>query len=224
MRTFTSLPRPLLLTLAILFAATTAYSIVWMVHVHDVVGFGTDIRWTATHEAEVREVERGSLAWQAGLRSYDRIVAVNGESLDNPSPFYGYPFYKSVMLGRKGEIVRVTILRSGEPGELTLRPALVTYSLSGLRGLATHAMRFYPLFFLIVGLNVLGLRLEDRNAWLLALLFAGFICGAPLFQGSINPHLRGLVTFYNKSWLAFNYLLRSISLSRYPLQFPLQRW
>jgi len=48
MRTFTSLPRPLLLTLAILFAAaTTAYSIVWMVHVHHVVGLGTDIRGTA---------------------------------------------------------------------------------------------------------------------------------------------------------------------------------
>ena len=148
MRTFTSLPRPLLLTLAILFAATTAYSIVWMVHVHHVVGLGTDIRWTATHEAEVREVERGSLAWQAGLRSYDRIVAVNGESLDNPSPFYGYPFYKSVMLGGKGDIVQVTILRSGEPGELTLRPALVTYdTLSGLRGLAHARHEFLPPVF-----------------------------------------------------------------------------
>ena len=67
------------------------------------------------------------------------------------------------MLGRKGDMVQVTIFRSGEPGELTLRPALVTYSLSGLRGLATHAMSFYSLFFLIVGLNVLGLRLEDRD-------------------------------------------------------------
>jgi len=91
----------------------------------------------------------------------------------------------------------VTVLRPGEPGEFTLTPALVTYgSLSGLRGLAAQATNFYPLFFLIVGLMVLGLRLEDRNAWLLALLFAGFICGAPLFEGSINPHLRGLAVFY----------------------------
>ena len=114
MRTFTSLPRPLLLTLAILFAATTAYSIVWMVHVHDVVGFGTDIRWTATHEAEVREVERGSLAWQAGLRS-------------------------------------------GEPGELTLRPALVTYDpLSGLRGLAHARHEFLPPVFPDRGTECVG--------------------------------------------------------------------
>jgi sigma-B regulation protein RsbU (phosphoserine phosphatase) len=33
----------------------------------------------------------------------------------------------------------------------------------------------YPLFFLLVGMIVLFLRLEDRNAWLLALMFAGFI-------------------------------------------------
>lgn len=52
-------------------------------------------------------------------------------------------------------------------------------------------MSFYPVFFLIVGMLVLGLRLEDRDAWLLALLFAGFICGAPLFEGAIRRPLRG---------------------------------
>src|SRR5689334_13807092 len=134
MRAFTSLPRRLLLTLAILFAAaTTAYSIVWMVHIHHVVVLGTDVRWTASHEAEVRDMESGTPAWEAGLRPGDRIVAINGERLDNPSPFFGYPFYKAVMLGRKGDIVQVTVLRPGERGERTLRPALVTYgSLAGL--------------------------------------------------------------------------------------------
>jgi len=194
----TSLPRPLLLTLAILFsAALTAYSIAWMVHTHHLVGLGTDLRWMASHEAEVVDLESGSPAWQAGLRSGDRIVAINGERLDNPTPFYGYPFYRAVTLGRQGDTVQVTVIRPRVPGELTLRTALIRFSsFSGLRGLALQAMRFYPLFFLIVGLTVLALRLEDRNAWLLALLFAGFICGAPLFEGSINPHLRGLVTFY----------------------------
>jgi sigma-B regulation protein RsbU (phosphoserine phosphatase) len=187
-----------LLTLASLFcAATTAYSLIWMVHVHHVIALGTDVRWTANHEAEVRDVESRTLAWQAAFRPGDRIVAVNGERLDNPSPFYGYPFYKAVMLGRKGDIVRVTVLRPGRAGELTLRPPLVSFgSLSGLRGLAAQATNFYPLFFLIVALIVLSLRLEDPNAWLLALLFAGFIGAAPLFEGSINPHLRGLATWY----------------------------
>src|SRR5260370_17037408 len=33
----------------------------------------------------------------------------------------------------------------------------------------------YPLAFLVVGLVVLFMRVENRDAWLLALLFAGFI-------------------------------------------------
>jgi phosphoserine phosphatase RsbU/P len=187
-----------LLAVAILFGAvTTAYSIAWMIHIHHVVGLGTDVRWVASHEAEVRDVESGSPAWQIGLRSGDRIMAVNGEKLDNPSPFYGYPFYKAVMLGHEGDVVQLSVLRPGEMGELTLRTTLIAYSSpSGLRGLALHAMNFYPLFFLVVGMLVLGLRLEDRNAWLLALLFAGFIGGAPLLEGSISPHLRGLAASY----------------------------
>jgi sigma-B regulation protein RsbU (phosphoserine phosphatase) len=198
MRRFTTPPRPVLLALAILFgAATTAYSIVWMIHIRHIVGLGTDVHWVASHEAEVRDVESGSSAWQVGLRSADRIMAVNGEKLDSPSPFYGYAFYKAVMLGRKGDVVQLSVLRPGRKGELTLRPTLIAYSSpSGLRGLALQAMNLYPLFFLIVGILVLGLRLEDRNAWMLALLFAGFICGAPLFEGSISPHLRGLAASY----------------------------
>jgi phosphoserine phosphatase RsbU/P len=202
MRPFTTAPRLVLLAAAILFgAATTAYSIVWMIHIHHIVGLGTDVRWVASHEAEVRDVEIGSPAWQVGLRSGDRIMAVNGEKLDNPSPFYGYPFYKAIMLGREGYVVQLSVLRPGEMSELMLRPALIAYrSPSGVHGLAMQAMNFYPLFFLIVGMLVLGLRLEDRNAWLLALLFAGFICGAPLFEGSISPHLRGLAASYKMTF------------------------
>jgi Periplasmic protease len=73
-----------------------------MVHVHHFVSLGADVQWAATHEAEVHNVDRESPAWQVGLRSGDRITAVNGERLDNPSPFYGYPFYKAVILGRPG--------------------------------------------------------------------------------------------------------------------------
>ncbi len=201
MRPFVSLPRPVLLALAIVFAAaTTAYSIVWMIHVHDQIGLGMLPRgWTPTHELEVPDLDSGSPAWQAGLRSGDRIVAINGERLDNPSPFYGYPFYKAIVLGREGDIVQLTVLRPGEPGQLTLRPALRLLPAPrlqfGLRGLAARSIDFYPLFFMIVGVTVLFLRLEDRNAWLLALLFAAFICSAPAFEGSINPHLRGFVVF-----------------------------
>src|SRR5215813_1776579 len=101
------------------------------------------------------------------------------------------------MLGREGDVVQLSVLRTGEKDEIELRPKLIAYnSASGLRGLASQAISFYPLFFLVVGMLVLSLRLEDRNAWLLALLFAGFICGAPLFEGAISPHLRGLAASY----------------------------
>ena len=114
MRRFATFPRPVLLALAILFgAATTAYSILWMVHVHYVVDLGTGLRWLASHEAEVHDVESESSPWQVGLRSGDRITAVNGEKLDNPSPFYGYPFYQAVMLGHKGDIVQLSVRRPG---------------------------------------------------------------------------------------------------------------
>lgn len=198
MRRFATFPRPVLLALAILFgAATTAYSIVWMIHVRHVVGLGTEVRWLTSHEAEVHDVDSASSAWQAGLRSGDRIIAVNGDRLDNPSPFYGYPFYKAVMLGREGDVVQLSVLRTGEMSERTVRPTLIAYrSPSGVHGLAMHAMNFYPLFFLVVGMLVLGLRLEDRNAWLLALLFAGFIGGAPLFESSVSPPLRGLAASF----------------------------
>ena len=41
--------------------------------------------------------------------------------------------------------------------------------------IARQILGSYPIAFLVVGLAVLFMRLEDRNAWLLALLFAGFI-------------------------------------------------
>ncbi len=50
------------------------------------------------------------------------------------------------------------------------------------------------MLFLVVGLAVLFLRVEDSNAWLLALMFAGFITEADLPPGfALAPH--GLLHF-----------------------------
>src|SRR5262245_27374666 len=136
MQPLTAPKRSVLLAVAILFgAALTAYSIVWMIHIHHIVGLGTDVRWMAEHQAEVHEVESGSPAWQAGLRPGDQIVAVNGEKLNSPSPFYGYAFYKAVMLGREGDIVRLSVLRPGEMNQFSVRPVLIAYrSPHGIHG------------------------------------------------------------------------------------------
>ena len=49
------------------------------------------------------------------------------------------------------------------------------------------ALLSYPLFFLAVGMVVLFLRLEDRNAWLLAVMFSGFIALANWVTPEAEP-------------------------------------
>ena len=49
-------------------------------------------------------------------------------------------------------------------------------------------MGTYPVVFLIVGLSVLFMRLEDHSAWLLALLFAGFIAVSDLPSSFMALH------------------------------------
>jgi hypothetical protein len=57
---------------------------------------------------------------------------------------------------------------------------------------------YYPIPFLIVGLLVLFIRLEDRNAWLLAIMFAGFIAAAPVafLEGVLSSPLRHFILNY----------------------------
>ena len=59
-------------------------------------------------------------------------------------------------------------------------------------------INYYPLPFLVVGLLVLFLRVEDKNAWLLALMFAGFIAAAPVafLEGVLSPPLRRFMLSY----------------------------
>ena len=64
--------------------------------------------------------------------------------------------------------------------------------------LAIQVVNYYPLPFLIVGLLVLFLRVEDRNAWLLSIMFAGFIAAAPVafLEGVLSPPLRRFMLSY----------------------------
>ena len=225
MRSFATLPKPVLLIVAILFgAATTAYSLIWMIHIRHVAGLGSYVRWLPNHLAEVQGVEEQSAAWRSGLRSGDRITAVNDEKLDSPSPFYGYSFYRWIILGRIGDVVQLSIARPDDRQELTIKAVLVSYRRPpGIQGLATRTMNFYPLLLLIVGMLVLALRLQDRNAWLLALLFSGFISGAPLFEGSISPHLRGPVACYKATYGSLAAGVFCYFLLTFPVPSPIDR-
>jgi sigma-B regulation protein RsbU (phosphoserine phosphatase) len=57
-------------------------------------------------------------------------------------------------------------------------------------------LRSYPILFLVVSVPVLLLRLNDRNAWLLALHFAGLIAAAPMVELNVAAAFRGFSLAY----------------------------
>ena len=206
-----ALPRPLLVTLAVLFAtATVLYSAIWMYAVRwdTKVFLGVEYRHSAsTRSSRITNVVEGSAAEQAGLAVDDQVVAVNGRSLGAR-----HGFHDAVWRGQPGDAVTLTVERPGEPAPLTLEVTLgPAQALPGeTRPLAQTILdqvtSAFPVPFVIVGLGVLFLRLEDRNAWLLALLFGGFVAVAPLLsvEADIPPALRGFgvaykVTFFGSS-------------------------
>ena len=198
-----ALPRPLLVTLAVLFAtATVLYSAIWMYAVRwdTKVFLGVEYRHSAsTRSSRITNVVEGSAAEQAGLAVDDQVVAVNGRSLGAR-----HGFHDAVWRGQPGDAVTLTVERPGEPAPLTLEVTLgPAQALPGeTRPLAQTILdqvtSAFPVPFVIVGLGVLFLRLEDRNAWLLALLFGGFVAVAPLLsvEADIPPALRGFGVAY----------------------------
>ncbi len=192
-----SLPRPVLLTLAVVFAAATIlYSAIWMYAIRwePQVWLGTNFQYRSFRVTDVAE---GSPAEQAGLMADDRIVAVNGQSLETYSRFFDV-----VWRGHPGDVISLTVERPGAPApvtfDATLGPRLLGDERPPVRIILDQATASFPVLFVIVGLGVLFLRLEDRNAWLLALLFGGFVAVAPLLgeEAGIPPALRGFGIAY----------------------------
>jgi len=126
--------------------------------------------WTQT--MRISEVVANGPAAQAGLREGDLIVAVNGRPLNDP-----FPFYDQVSQGRPGQRVQFDVSREGGPPR-AVEAVLARHDLeppdsSLLRRLVFWPLRAYPVPFVIVALGVLLLRGYDRNAWLVAVSFAG---------------------------------------------------
>ncbi len=200
---FTELPRPALVGLALLLAVVaTLYGVLWMYYVRQepraLLGIEFDFSPRA-RALQVNSIVNGSAAGRAGIRAGDRIVRVNGRLLDTPSPFYD-----AVVRGRPDDPVELTVQRPGEPTPIVLHAVLTPRRAldeppAWTEWLARELVGSYPVLFLAVGLPVLFLRLGDRNAWLLALLFTTFIAGAPLLtlEPLIHPALRGFALFYS---------------------------
>ena len=192
---FTSLPRPVLLALAVLLgAAMLLHSALWMYY----------IRWQpsvylGTHpgqlpragELVIAGVTPKSPAAQAGLETGDRILSINGRPMNTL-----FPYYDVLRHGHAEDPVRVIVERPGDRGphvfQVELHPSpVVTSKLTWLEFLSRQLITSFPLWFLIVSLPVLFMRLRDRNAWLMTLLFAGTIGGGPVLflEPLMEPHL-----------------------------------
>lgn len=186
--------------LAILFAAcATTYSVLWIVHQstqHAQPGFTSYGYSATTRTVTVGEVFAGSPAERAGLRPGDRIVAIDGEDLKDLRPFY-----EAMIAGQK-EVIALTVEQPGSAaGQRHVKLVVgggkpVPKRTLRLGDLLALPLDYYPVGFLVVGVTVLLLRPNDRNAWLLALVFGGFLADAPLYEGNIPPLLRGFVVFY----------------------------
>jgi sigma-B regulation protein RsbU (phosphoserine phosphatase) len=199
MRSMTSIPRPLLLTLAIVFAATlVCYTGVWLYYAGWSPPTRIGVEWKSelTPYVTIDRVLPGSPAERAGLRAEDRIVTVNGH------PQHVLSSAPALARGKPGDVVTIVIERPGVKAAITTKATLEAAPprnpLTLVQSIAIRLLDCYPLPFLVVGLLVLFLRLEDRNAWLLALMFAGFITAAPVvfLEGVFSPPLRRFMLSY----------------------------
>jgi sigma-B regulation protein RsbU (phosphoserine phosphatase) len=182
-------------------AATVLYSVLWMYYIRRepqaLLGIEYD-EPAATAAARITRVTGGSGAERAGVRVGDLLLAVNGRPLATT-----VPLVEAVGGGRPGDIVHLTIDRPGEPAPVILpvilgAPPAPPEGVPLPRTIATEVVGSFPVVFLAVGLVVLFSRLEDRNAWLLMLLFCGLIGVAPILdaEGLIHPALRGFALAY----------------------------
>ena len=173
-----SFRKPILATVAILFAAIALlYSALFFLYGNAQlpVELGFDNEYQRSDNSQlVRSVYPGSPAEQAGMKAGDRIVRINGVRVEEDTMTRVWAQQKP------GDGVELTIQRPGAASPIVLHGTFrARISTSGETGVVQHLgqgiVRLFPFVFLTVGLAVLFLRLEDPNAWLLALMFGGFI-------------------------------------------------
>ena len=212
--------------LAIIFSVVTvAYSGIWMYCVRWQHLVNPGIAWipgTADHII-LSAVNPGSVADSAGLRAGDEILAINNRKLSTSA------IPRELIYAKPGGQVSFLVKHRGEAAPFTVTIPLKAFSTPRRRGWAEEAveeiLNSYPMLFLVVGIAVLWLRFDDRNAWLLAIMFAGFIAAAPIavFEDLIPLWLRGfalayMLAAYSLLPAVFNYFFAT-----FPTRSPIDR-
>lgn len=233
LRSWTSLPRPFLLAVAILFCVANAvYGFTWICDAHrpaHPVEIGINqARPTyfdpAIAAVAIFDVLPGSPAERAGLRGGDQIIALNGHTLAS------YKLFELIWgRSRPGDAVDITVRRPNQPEPLTFhttfRAAASNSSAEGAaRATANKILGFYPIFFVLVGSSVLLLRPDDSHAWLLALLFACFMA-VPGLKGpqAMPDSLRLFTLLYRAVFASLIASLFYIFFALFPEKSPLER-
>jgi sigma-B regulation protein RsbU (phosphoserine phosphatase) len=227
MRIFSLLPKQLRVGLMVAFAAATVlYSGLWIFAGSRgiPVELGFDNKYIPAERSElVKSVVPGSPAERAGMKTGDRIVQING------APLKAEDSITRVWLQHKpGDTVDLTIRRPDVSAPILLHATFRASSSgteAGLAQLGQDINTLFPLAFLTVGLIVLLLRSDDPNAWLLALMFAGFIA-IPNFANSFLSVPSSLRPFAITYRAIFNNLVAAIFyffFATFPAQSPLDR-
>src|SRR5208337_890586 len=222
--------RALLYLAAVLFGAASAlYSIVWLYYVPQTTAtrIGAEFTYSlASHALRVTRVLPGQNAEQAGLSPGDEILAINNAKLDTLTPYY-----EAVGRGKPGATVTFSVRRPGGASPRVVlvvldslpRPLGIYRHLTPGRMIAVRIMESYPFVFLVVGLAVLFLKIEDRNAWLLALVFGGFVALPDIPPGVIHPAFRSFLMSYHVVLEDLLPALLYLFLAVFPAPSPLER-
>jgi sigma-B regulation protein RsbU (phosphoserine phosphatase) len=191
-----------LYVLAVAFAcAALLYSVVWTLYGSQgtPVELGFDNKYTsADHSEYVEKVHPESPAESAGLRAGDKIIAVEGR----PITWEG-TLTQVWSRHRSGDGIDLLVVRPGSPEPVQIH-GIFRSSQEGnqhegvVRSLSLRLLDVYPFIFWTVGFAVLFLRVDDRNAWLLALMFGGFIAIPPFHDNFLHVHaaLRPVAMLY----------------------------
>jgi phosphoserine phosphatase RsbU/P len=184
------------------------------------LGFNLAFR-AADRAVLVTEIFAGSPAERAGLRTGDAIVAIDGRPIENERTQA-----EAWMTHRAGDTVRLTVRRPGVAVPFDLVGTFRWRSVFGdATSIAQRVQGSYPVPFVLVGVVLLFLRLGDRYAWLLALLFGSFaaIPGFPDDFATVTPALRPAVTAYRALGLGLVGPLFYVLFTTFPAASPIDR-
>jgi phosphoserine phosphatase RsbU/P len=215
--------------LAVVFAgATFLYSALWIYNNswEPSVELGYHSEYVPREHCQyVTKVDPDSPAEQAGLRPGDKILNIAGQDLNS-----SHSLADAYAQHHPGDRVQMTVDCAAIKAPVVMTGVFRAHRPQSKEGELTEHLRAglgktFPVAFLLVGLAVLFLRVEDPNAWLLALMFAGFIATPSLpglFHG-VSPPFRPFALAYRA---IFNSLLGPLFyffFAVFPARSPLDR-